>query len=343
MRRGSSFLQLGIYAVIAAVICILVAVLIPWLPLDASEQGGRIDFTYWFMTGIAIFVFAIVAAILVYAVINFRVKDPNDWSDGPPVHGHTGLEITWTIIPFALVTAVAIVSAIVLHDNAKAGANPLRVTAIGQQFAWTFRYPNGVVLPELRLPIHRGLVLTLTSKDVLHSFWVPEFRQKQDAVPGLPTEIVITPTRLGTFPVICVELCGLGHSTMRSQAIVMTQADYNKWYANSAKPPAGGGAGGGGGGANAGLAVFNNNGCGACHTFTAAKATGKVGPDLDKLKESAQTAGQPLDEFIKQSIVDPNAYIAPGYAKGVMPETFKSTLSSAQLDQLVNYLATNAK
>src|SRR5262249_60747008 len=174
-------------------------------------------------------------------------------------HGNTALEITWTVIPTILVTAVAIVSAIVLHQNAQAGNNPLRITAISQQFAWQFRYPNGVIEPELRLPIHRALLLTLTSKDVLHSFWVPEFRQKQDAVPGLPTEIVITPTRLGTFPVICVELCGLGHSTMRSQAVVMTQADYQKWYASSAKPPPGAG---GGGGAAPGTAGLHHNRCG---------------------------------------------------------------------------------
>src|SRR5262249_28265211 len=235
-------------------------------------------------------------------------------------HGNTALEITWTVIPTILVTAVAIVSAIVLHQNAQAGNNPLRITAISQQFAWQFRYPNGVIEPELRLPIHRALLLTLTSRDVLHSFWVPEFRQKQDAVPGLPTEIVITPTRLGTFPVICVELCGLGHSTMRSQAVVMTKAAYDKWYktskegapASTTGPKA----------VVAALAIFNNNGCGACHTFAEAKSTGKIGPDLDHLKAAAAKDGRPLDQFIKESIVDPNAYIEPGYAKGVMPESF---------------------
>jgi cytochrome c oxidase subunit 2 len=334
-----------LYVLGAVVITTLVAVLIPWLPVQASREAGRIDFTFWFMTGISIFVFAIVAAVLFYEVLNFRAK-PGDWSDGPPVHGHTGLEILWTVIPFVLVTAVMIVSAIVLHENAKAGSDPLKVTAIAQQFAWQFKYPNGVVTPELRMPLGRGMVLTLTAKDVLHSFWVPEFRQKQDAVPGLPTEIVITPTRTGTFPVICVELCGLGHSTMRSEAIVMRKADYDRWYAGSKQAAAGGGAaggggGGGGGGAQAGLAVFNQNGCNACHTFAAAKATGKIGPDLDHLKAAAEKAGMPLEEFIKESIVNPDAEIAQGYAKGVMPGTFGQTISGPTLDQLVQYLASN--
>jgi cytochrome c oxidase subunit 2 len=330
-----------LYAVGAAVVTTLVAVLVPWLPEEASTQGGRIDFTYWFMTGIAIFVFSIVAAVLIYVVLNFRVKDPDDWSDGPPVHGHTGLEIAWTAGPFVLVTAVAIVSAIVLHQNAQAGSDPVRVTAIAQQFAWQFKYSNGAVEPVLRMPIHRGMVLTLTSRDVLHSFWVPQFRQKQDAVPGLPTQIVITPTKLGTFPVICVELCGLGHSTMRSEAIVMSQPDYTAWYKKSASPT--NLATTGAKAIAAGLILFKNNGCAACHTETAAHATGKVGPDLDQLKQEAAKDHRPLDQFISESITAPNAYIAPGYAPNVMPETFKQSLSPAQISQLVQFLAANAK
>ena len=134
---------------------------------------------------------------------------------------------------------------------------------------------------------------------------------------------MITPTRLGTFPVICIELCGLGHSTMRSQAVVMTQADFNNWYkaagkaapaSRAARRPA-----------SPAQAIFNNNGCGACHTFARPQVgQGKIGPDLDNLKRRPRRTGAPLDEFIRESIVDPNAYIAPGYAKGDMPETFKT-------------------
>src|SRR5581483_5291187 len=143
---------------------------------------------------------------------------------------------------------------------------PLRITVTGQQFVWSFTYPNNKTYPVLRLPVGRHVKLTLTAKDVLHSFWIPQLYQKQDAVPGLPTHLVISPTRTGTYPVICVELCGLGHSTMRSQAIVMNQNAYDAWYSNASKAapaPAPGGSAGSG----AGLAVFNANGCGACHTL----------------------------------------------------------------------------
>jgi cytochrome c oxidase subunit 2 len=285
------------------------------------------------MTVIAIFVFAIVCAVLAYAIIHFRVK-PGDLSDGPPIHGHTGLEIAWTIVPFILVTAVAVVSAIVLSENSDAGTNPVKVTVIGQQFAWTFKYPNGQTYPILRLPEGKNVKLTIESLDVLHSFWVPQMMQKQDAVPGLPTELTITPTRLGTFPVICVELCGLGHSTMRSEAVVMSSADYDTWLNTKPAAPAGGGSG---------LATFKANGCSACHTLTAAGATGKVGPDLDHLSADAAKAGQPLAAFIKTSIIDPDAYIAPTFAAGVMPSTFKASITGPALDQLVQYLASNTK
>jgi cytochrome c oxidase subunit 2 len=339
VRHRASFLQLALFAVGSAVIMIIVAYAIPWLPYPASREAGRINFIFWFAEWISILIFAVVAAPLVYSLYAFRAKE-DDWSDGPPTHGHTGLEIAWTAIPFLIVTAIAVASAVVLAKNGRAGTDPLRITVTGQQFAWTFTYPNGQTYPVLRLPQYRHVKLTLTSKDVLHSFWVPQLYQKQDVVPGLPTHLVVTPTRTGVYPVICVELCGLGHSTMRSEAIVMTESDYDAWYHNAGAAAA---APGGGGGANAGLAVFNSNGCGACHTFTAAKAAGKVGPDLDKLKQEAAGAGQQLEAFIKESITDPDKYIAPGYQPHVMPATFGQSIPASKLDQLVQYLATNTK
>src|SRR5690242_885401 len=228
----------------AAAISTAVAIFVPWLPTPASREAGRIWFVYWFATVISLVIFAVVAAVLVYALINFRVK-PGDFTDGPPVHGHTALEITWTAVPFVLVTSIAIVSAIVLAKNSNAGSNPLRIKVVGQQFAWQFTYPNGKTFTSLNLPIDRKVELAITSNDVIHSFWVPQFAQKQDALPGQVNKLVITPDRLGTYPVICTELCGLGHSLMRSEAIVMTDADYKKWYATSGGENAGAGGGGG--------------------------------------------------------------------------------------------------
>ena len=333
MRRGS-LIQLIALTLVAFAIGTAVAVFIPWLPTPASREAGRIWFTYWFTIWICLVIFAVVAAVLVYSLLKFRVKE-DDLSDGPPVHGHTALEIVWTAIPFVLVTAIAIVSAIVLAKDSRAGRNPLRITVTTEQFAYTFTYPNGKVYADaLRLPVNRHVLLTLHSNDVIHSFWVPAMAQKSDAVPGLNNTLVVTPDRIGTYPIICTQLCGLGHALMRNTAIVMSAADYAAWYkgAGAVTPPATGG--------GAAAATFTSSGCSACHTFKAIPgAVGVVGPSLDQLKAAAAGAHEGLTAFIKESIVDPNKYIAPGYQPGVMPPNFAQTIPAAQLDALVQYLA----
>ena len=229
MRRGS-IVQLIMIGVLAGAVASAVALIPNWLPHSASREAGRIDFVFWFVTGICIFVFSIVAAVTLYSVWKFRAA-PDDDSDGPPIHGNTGLEIVWTAVPTLLVTAIAIVSAIVLAKDDAAGANPLRVNVYGQQFFWSFDYPgyNKKASTILRLPVNRSVVLTMHAKDVLHSFWVPEFRQKQDLVPGLHPTLHITPDKVGTYPLICTELCGLGHALMRSRVIVMKPDAFEKW------------------------------------------------------------------------------------------------------------------
>jgi cytochrome c oxidase subunit II len=229
VRRGS-LVQLVLFALVASAAGVVLALVPDWLPKPASDEAGRIDFVFWFVTGICVFIFAIVASVLVYAVLKFRAK-PDDDSDGPPIHGHTGLEIVWTAVPAILVTAIAIVSAIVLAKDDAEGANPLHVDVTAQQFFWSYSYPesDNKQSAVLRLPVHRSIVLRMTSKDVIHSFWVPEFRQKQDVVPGIHPTLHITPNKLGTYPVICTELCGLGHALMRSRVVVMEPEAFDRW------------------------------------------------------------------------------------------------------------------
>jgi cytochrome c oxidase subunit II len=330
VRRGS-IVRITIYGVLAGILASLVAVLVPWLPTSASEEMDRIEFTFWFTTVICIAVFSVVAAAIVYSVLKFRVQ-PEDESDGPPIHGHTGLEIVWTAIPAILVTAISIVSAIVLAKNDDAGPNPLRIAVTAQQFAWKFEYPgeSKVTSGQLVLPVDEPVKLTLHSLDVIHSFWVPEFGQKSDAVPGIETTLVITPNRTGQFALMCTELCGLGHATMRAHVRVVKRADYDKFLADASA----------GASKNPGETVFTTAGCGACHTFTPAGTDAKVGPSLDAIKP---TGGKSLEQFIRQSIIDPNAVITDGYQPDVMPGTFDKTLSDEQLDALVQYLVDGQK
>jgi len=359
MRRGSVVALLGL-ALIAGGVATAVAIWPTWLPVAASREAGRIHFVIWFVVVICIAIFALVAAVMVYSVLRFRVQD-DDFEDGPSVHGHTGLEITWTAIPFVLVTAIAIVSAIVLSRNDAQAENTLRVDVVAQQFEFTFSYPDAknVTSPVLRLPEGRSVELYMRALDVIHSVFVPQFSQKEDIVPGLVTQLHITPDRVGTFPLECTELCGLGHSLMRSQAIVMKPAAFDAWLQHQEKsaapapststattttsstgttststtPSA----------SAAGLSVFNNSGCGTCHTLSAANATGTVGPDLDKLVSYAKQAKQPLAPFVHDSIVDPDKYVQPGYQKGLMPSTFGQSLTKTQLDALVAFLVQSAQ
>jgi cytochrome c oxidase subunit 2 len=228
VRRGIA--QLVAIGVVIGVLVTAVALVFQWLPTSASEEFDRIQGVYWFATVISIVIFSLVSTVVVYSVWKWRVSDDDD-ADGPPIHGHTGLEIAWTVVPAALVIAIGIVSAVVLARNGEAGNRPLEINAIGQQFAWKFVYSDfdDRTSGQLVLPVGQEARFTMTAVDVIHSFWVPNFGQKMDAVPGIETSILVTPTRVGEFAVVCAELCGLGHATMRAKARVVTRAEFDKW------------------------------------------------------------------------------------------------------------------
>jgi cytochrome c oxidase subunit 2 len=332
--------KMVVIAALAALVTTLVAVLIRWLPESASEEMDRIAFTYWFATIICIGIFSLVAGVIVYAVWTFRAQ-PDDDTDGPPIHGHTGLEIVWTVVPAVLVIAIGIVSAVVLSKNADAGNDPLKVKVFAQQFAWRFVYEGDVRSNELVMPVDRAVEFELESADVIHSIWIPEMGQKQDVVPGVTTDIVITPTRTGRFTLVCTELCGLGHSTMRAPVRVLPPSAFEDWLQRRTQEGAGTGTGGGaaGGTEERGAAIFASAGCGGCHRLAKAGSDAEIGPSLDDLAAAAEQAGTPVAEFVRQSIVDPDAVIAPEYQPGVMPKDFAQSLSPGELDALVGYLS----
>jgi cytochrome c oxidase subunit II len=148
------------------------------------------------------------------------------------------------------------------------------------------------------------------------------------------TTLVITPTRVGRYEVECTELCGFGHSTMRAAAIVSPQDEFDRWKQEAGRQTSGGG--------DAGAAVFAQNGCGSCHALEEAKATGATGPSLDELAQQAQGAGKPLEAFVRESIVEPDAYVEEGFTAGVMPKTY-ADLPDEQIDALVQYLVRSSK
>ena len=237
MRRGSIVALLGI-GLVAGGVATAVALIPTWLPTDASREAGRIVFVFWFVIAICIALFAIVAAAMVYSVVKFKAA-PDDLEDGPSIHGHTGLEIVWTAIPFVIVTVMAVICGIVLSRNDAQGApgKVLHVNVQAQQYAWSFSYPkaNNATSPILYLPVNTSVELDMRSLDVIHAFYVPEFFENEDIVPGMVTHLHVTPDRITPpgepYYLQCNELCGAGHTLMNTEVVVESQAKFNKWIA----------------------------------------------------------------------------------------------------------------
>lgn len=228
--KSRHILPLGLITVVVGALTAASMLLIDWYPDQAAEQAARTDHLMWFLMIVSAIVFTGVTSTLIYCGWRFRVSDDNDTSEGPPLHGHTKLEVIWTLIPVLLLafTAVWAVRTIVENEAVASTQNAYSVTA--RQFAWEFTDPKaGIKTGDLRVPVGTQVRLDMRSPDVIHSFFVPEFRLKQDIVPGKTTHMVFNPDKPGTYPIICAELCGAGHGVMRSRVIVMEQADYDAW------------------------------------------------------------------------------------------------------------------
>lgn len=346
MRRHP-IIQMVAIGAIASAIGIALALWINWFPADAAKQDQPIDTLYDVLMIVSIPIFVLVMTVILYSAWAFRMRPGQENEDGPPIHGNTRLEVFWTAIPAIILVSLCSYAYAVLNDIEKVHADELVVKVHAIQFAWSFEYPqaNGrpVVSNQLYLPQDKPVRFDIDSQDVLHDFWVPAFRVKIDAVPGIVTRLRVTPTRIGIFPVVCAELCGLGHSVMRSTAHVLSPAAFNRWLASKSAPAANAGGGGARQLSQAQLIALGrttftgDGGCGACHTLADAGTTGSTGPDLD-----TALRGQSEDE-IRTDIVNPNARIAPGYSANIMPPNFSQTLSTQQLDGLVAYLATVSK
>jgi cytochrome c oxidase subunit II len=342
--RRHPLAQMITLGVLAAIVVTAITLLMDWFPAPADNAAHEIDTLYDVLLIVSVPIFVLVMTVAIYSVVKFRAK-PGDMRDGAPIHGNTRLEIAWVTVPFILVTGLAIYGWVVLSDLEAKKPDTLVVHVVGQQFTWHFSYPQQKVSSStLVVPKDRPVEFRINSKDVIHSFWVPEFRLKSDAVPGLTTKVRLTPQRTGRWQVVCAELCGVGHSTMRREARVVTAAQFSSWVAQ--KKGGGAAAKGGGaapaGGTAAGKTVFTGSGCGGCHTLASAGSNGTTGPKLDNLRtEAAKFAKkrhESVPQYVRESILDPTAFTVPGYPKGVMPGTYKSQLSNAQVDALVKYL-----
>jgi cytochrome c oxidase subunit 2 len=234
----SQLRQMLAIGLIVSAVGIALGLLIDWFPVQASGEAKKIDTLWDVLIFVSVPVFVLVQTIVLYSVWKFRMKPGEELKDGPPIHGNTKLEIVWTAIPAIVLVALCSYAYVVLHDIEDAAADAtMNVRVVGEQFTWNFWYPGEgggkeIRSSELYLPVGTEVKFTVQSKDVIHDFWVPAFREKIDAVPGINTSYGVKTTRVGNYAVVCAELCGLGHSTMRQTAHVVPKQEFDSWLSD---------------------------------------------------------------------------------------------------------------
>ncbi len=328
--------------IVSSAILIAIFLVIDWFPVAGSNVSDEID-TFWdVLLIVSIPIFVIVTGVLLFSVWRWRQRPGEEELDGPPIHGNAKLEVIWTAIPTVIIAALCAYAAVLLLDIEAAPAKGTRVVNVtGVQFAWSFETNEGdrkIKANRLVVPVDEPVQFKVRSRDVIHDFWVPAWRLKVDAVPGITTSYSLTPTKTGTFDIVCAELCGLGHAYMRQTVTVLPKAKYAAWVAGQGKPAAPAG-----GGESAGLSakelfVAGNpsvgaTACGTCHVLNAAGTKGATGPNLNEMIPKSDSKAA-----IREMIVNPNAEITKGYAQGIMPANYGQVLSAKEIDELVNYI-----
>ncbi len=300
----------------------------------ASRSAAEIDSVFLFILAVCLFFFLLVEGMLIYFAVKFRRRKGAEAIATSGVTHSAVLEALWVIIPSVVVVSFFAYGYIVFQDIRRPRPGADEVNVVAQQFLYTFVYPNGTrSVGELRVPSGKPVKLVMTSRDVIHGFFIPDFRLKQDIVPGTYVTLWLQPSRAGTYDIFCTQYCGVGHSEMRAKLIVMDPADYARWLA-SAGAPAGASL------AARGKDLAEKTGCLACHTTTGAAG---VGPTWKGLfgRKVALSDGRTVtadEAYIRESIFDPGAKVVKGFAN-IMP-TFKGTLTDDDVTAIIAYVKT---
>jgi cytochrome c oxidase subunit II len=342
LKKAKHFIAASILVAVVSALLILGLQSVQILPIEASAQAVPIDQMFRIEFAVIAVLFSLIVVFMVYSIAVFRRKK-GDLSDARHIEGSTGLEVAWTIAPLGIVMVFAYLGGNALAATVRPEPKPLRVEVIGKQWVWNFVYPDyGFSSDKLYLPENRQALLLLSSEDVIHSFWVPEFRVKQDALPGgkqFVRELRVEPTQKGNFWLRCAELCGQRHTYMEAEVIVSSQADFDVWAAKesglSADP------------VERGNKWAKQYGCVACHSIDGSKL---VGPSWKGLygRQETMTNGTTVtadDTYIKESILNPGALVVQGYPAGVMPAQFidpvsKKPISDAQILDIIEFIKT---
>ena len=326
----------SVLVVIVTLLLILLLTSTNLLPGLASEEGAFVDEMFRAQIYVIAFIFSLIVVLVLYSVVVFR-KRPGDEGEGQYVKGNTALEIGWTLVPLIVVMVFATWGALHLTEITAGEEGELIVEVTGFQFGWRFDYPqSGVSSDELWLPLNRQVLFRITSRDVIHSFWVPEFRLKQDAVPGRWTELRVKPTETGDYRLRCAELCGYAHAAMISRVVVVEPAAFEAWLQGlSVAQPTGDTSP-----AGRGATLVRDNGCTACHSVD---GTTLVGPTWQGLYGSEReledgTTVTADEEYLRSSILDPQSQVVAGFPN-VMPAAY-NFLPDEDIMAIVEYIKT---
>lgn len=297
----------------------------------ASRTAARVDSVFLFIAAVCLFFFLLVEGLLVFFAIRYRRRRGRE-EPSSVTTGNLFLETIWILIPSVVVISFFVYGYVVFRDirSPRAGASDIHVVA--RQFFYEFRYPDGrKSIGELRVEAGRPVKLVMTSEDVIHGFFIPAYRIKQDILPGRFTTLYLEPDRPGTFDIFCTQYCGVGHSTMRARLVVMAPPDYASWAAGEARPA-------GLPPAERGKRLVERSGCLGCHPV---EGTAKIGPPFRglfgrRVELSGGGTATADENYIRESLYDPGAKIVKGFPN-VMP-TFKGSLSEDDVSAIASYL-----
>ena len=295
-------------------------------PEAASTMAGRIDGLYFFLVAMTTFATAGVCAALIYFCIRYRRKSD---VKSVQIEGSIPLEIFWSAVPFLLWVGIFVWGAKIYLEVNTPPSEGMQFYVTGKQWMWKIQHPTGhAEINSLHVPVGEPVILTMISEDVIHDFFVPEFRVKNDVLPGRYTRVWFEATKVGTYKLLCAEYCGTDHSRMIGQVVVMDPADYQTWLsgAEAGEEPA-----------EAGRKLFENLRCVTCH----AASSGQRGPDLvDRFGLQVDVDGgrQVLfdEDYIRNSILEPKRHISTGF-QPLMP-TYEGQINEGQIQNLIAYI-----
>ncbi len=300
-----------------------------WSLERASTFAGPYDILYSVAVGIAVFFTVLIFIAVVFLSVRYRRRAH---AEPEEVHGHTGLEIFWSLVPLVIVVALFFWGAFLFYGAYRAPANAMEIYAVGKQWMWKFQHPTGIrEINHLHVPLGKPVKVILTSEDVIHSFYVPAFRVKMDAVPGRYTSTWFEATEAGKYHLFCAEYCGTEHSLMTGKVIAMAPQDYEAWAgraAEAAEPTA----------AERGEILFEKFGCVKCHGVGAALDLGpRLEGNFGRMAVLNDTTSVLVDEaYVRESILEPTKKVLRGFPP-VMP-SYKDLLSEEEILEIIAYI-----